>query len=372
MIYRFLHAADLHLGHDNFGIQSRILDFGAQLEKIKAIAIAEAVKLVILAGDVFNSPNPDPWSSKALRKFADDLCLLGIHIVVNTGNHDRYPLKLDGQEITRVESMSDAINAMPAHNGLQLYPAGRPSTLNLRLASLNWMPSSKIPQALQDLPQELDVLVMHQSCSGFLPSIAACEMQLEWLAGKARYVALGDLHISKELRPSENTVVAYPGSTEMCSLSESLIKTVNVVELDLENRQAPPVIRKVEISTRPVTTLVIDTPEALEQVRNFRPASDSLVVFKYAQEFEREVKIISNCMQADGRAAFGVEQSLPKLVASETFTASQETAGEEMSELLQRRFADQSLLASAAADLWNNPENGAEILDQLETQLCAS
>lgn len=367
--FKFLHSADLHLGHSNFGIEGRVADFAAQLPKIRDIAVAEQVRLVILAGDVFESPDPDPFSAQAFREFAEQLEDLKIDLVAVAGNHDRHALDIAGLDrVTRVESIHRNVNRGLSCDGkLLTAPLPGSPAKRLRMAALDWMPSTKIPSALQELPQDLDVLVMHQSCTGFLPAVAVCEMQLEWLAGKARYVALGDLHISKELRVSDNTVAAYPGPTEMNKLDERQTKSVNVVTLDLDDRTAAPAITKVPLSTREVITLKVDCAEDLSELRAWAPANpQALVVFKYSQEFEREVKQISSAMIAGGQVAFGTEQSLPKAVATETFAANQESAGMEMAELLQARFSDDPLLGSAAVDLWNNPDNSNEILNQLE------
>ena len=371
-LYKFLHAADLHLGHSNFGNEGRIKDFADQLDKIHDIAIAQKAQMAILAGDVFDSPDPDPYSVTAFRLFAEKMFKAGISLVAVTGNHDRHATRIGDDPVTRVESVHSHINYSIGGSGkLALFEAGMGAAHALRIAALDWMPSSKVSAALEALPENLDVLVMHQSCSGFLPGIAACEVQLEWLADRARYVAMGDLHISRELRPGDNTVVAYPGSTERCSLGEPADKTVNIVTLDLSDRTAPPLIEKVALPTRPIIELTVDSPEDLEELRAWKPASpDIMVIYKYAPEFEREVKIISSAQAAAGHVAMGIEQSLPKVVVTETFAANQQLAGAEMNELLVARFNDAPLLAGAATDLWNNPENATAILDSLENQLC--
>jgi DNA repair protein SbcD/Mre11 len=92
---RILHVADLHQGllthswpDPATGIPSRLLDVAKCWHDAVAIAIARKVQLVIVAGDIFHTRNPDAMS---LNLFAEGLRFLehvGIPTVIVAGNHD--------------------------------------------------------------------------------------------------------------------------------------------------------------------------------------------------------------------------------------------------------------------------------------------
>jgi endonuclease III len=94
-----------------------------------------------------------------------------------------------------------------------------------------------------------------------------------------------------------------------------------------------------------------------------------LVVFKYESEMADAVEKLSEAMRLEGRIASSHLQSLPKIIATETFSSSKDSADLEMSEILAERFEKDSIELSAAVDLWNNPDNSDQILQQLESQL---
>lgn len=369
--FKFLHSADNHLGKTNFGHTERLLDFAGVLVQIKNIAVREQCELIILAGDVFDSPDPDPTSADVFRAFCEQLSQLGIYLVALTGNHDRHPLKIPGQDglPTRVESMGSNVNSLRStlNNGAWRVPVKNPAYANqtVTLVAADWMPASKIPEFLKGLPAELDILAMHQSCSGFNPKIATTEMELEWLAGKAKYVAMGDLHMRKEMRPSPDTIVAYPASTEMCSMDESPDKSVNVVTFNLETRE----VEKIDyhpIARRAIIEVRIESPEQLAMAREtFKANPESIVLLKYAPEFAREAKAMGQEWTAMGKTQVVIDQPLPKITTTDTFTCSKESADVEMVEVIEGILAGHEAEKQAAVSIWNNPDNVTEILAAL-------
>lgn len=83
---RILHTADWHVGR-RLGRHDRTEEFRAVLDEVAAIAEAEQVDLVIVAGDVFDRPSPPV---EALSLGLGALLRLARHcpVVVVAGNHD--------------------------------------------------------------------------------------------------------------------------------------------------------------------------------------------------------------------------------------------------------------------------------------------
>lgn len=86
---RFIHTADLHLGKSLEG-RSRGEEQAAVLEEIALLAEEQAVDLVLLAGDIFDSFNPSAEAERLLYAFLHRLCADGTRaVVVIAGNHDQ-------------------------------------------------------------------------------------------------------------------------------------------------------------------------------------------------------------------------------------------------------------------------------------------
>jgi exonuclease SbcD len=84
---KLLHTADWHVGKMLRG-RSRADEHRAVLAEIAALAAAEDVEVVIVAGDVFDTAAPNPESEQIVYQALLDLAATGAHVVVVAGNHD--------------------------------------------------------------------------------------------------------------------------------------------------------------------------------------------------------------------------------------------------------------------------------------------
>jgi DNA repair protein SbcD/Mre11 len=90
---RFLHTADLHLSRP-FGIlppqlaEERRRDQRRAIIRIADLAIDREVDVVLIAGDLFDSPDPDPTDLEAFVKECTRLSDAGKLIFAIPGNHD--------------------------------------------------------------------------------------------------------------------------------------------------------------------------------------------------------------------------------------------------------------------------------------------
>ena len=77
--------SDLHLGYRQYGLVDREEDFYQQFHNCCSILNKEEVEMVIIAGDIFDKPNPSP---RAMHEYAKGIKNLGNKIVVAIkGNH---------------------------------------------------------------------------------------------------------------------------------------------------------------------------------------------------------------------------------------------------------------------------------------------
>jgi len=84
---RLLHTADWHLGKVLKGVD-RLPEQGAVLDEIVGVAAGEAVDLVVVAGDVFESGAPPADAQRLAFETLLALRATGADVVVVAGNHD--------------------------------------------------------------------------------------------------------------------------------------------------------------------------------------------------------------------------------------------------------------------------------------------
>ncbi len=133
---RILHTADWHVGKLLRG-RSRLDEHEAVLDELVDVADSEAVDLVIVAGDLFDTASPAPDAEQLVYRALLDLAGRHRHVVVVAGNHDN-PRRLAALQalfaLARVHIASQV--ARPADGGvLELDVGGQPA----RIALLPWL-----------------------------------------------------------------------------------------------------------------------------------------------------------------------------------------------------------------------------------------
>ena len=84
---RFLHTGDWHVGKAMRG-RSRADEHRAVLAEVAALAEAEQVDAVLVAGDLFDTAAPSAESEQIVYEALLALARTGAHVVVVSGNHD--------------------------------------------------------------------------------------------------------------------------------------------------------------------------------------------------------------------------------------------------------------------------------------------
>jgi exonuclease SbcD len=84
---RVLHTSDWHIGRTIRG-RSRADEFIAVLAEIAAVAVTEAVDLILVVGDIFDTAAPTAEAEQIAYRALLDLAATGATVVVVSGNHD--------------------------------------------------------------------------------------------------------------------------------------------------------------------------------------------------------------------------------------------------------------------------------------------
>lgn len=96
---RLLHVADVHLGasYSGFGdlAVERAREVVAAFRRLPEVAAEARADAVVVAGDLFDGPHPDPKALAAVREVLREFVDLCIPLFLVPGNHDAITLKLN-------------------------------------------------------------------------------------------------------------------------------------------------------------------------------------------------------------------------------------------------------------------------------------
>ncbi len=261
---KILHTSDWHVGRAMRG-RSRAEEHIAVLAEIAAIATAEAVDVVLVVGDLFDTASPTPESERIVFRSLLDLVATGATVIVLAGNHDNHrrlqalqPLLELGGVITR------AMFARPDAGGV-IEVVSRDGVERAKVAVLPFLSQRFVVKAselmemdAQDHGQMYDTRVrslLEALCEGFGPdtvNIVAAHLTVgggrlgggeraahtvfEYEVGAtgfpstAQYVALGHLH-RRQRMPGAGQL-HYCGSPLQLDFGETAdVKAVLVVDV---------------------------------------------------------------------------------------------------------------------------------------------
>ncbi len=85
---RFAHLADVHLGHRQYGLWERALDYNRAFTTAVDEIVARKVSFALIAGDLFDSRLPAAFAVRAAFRDLGRLKAAGIPVYAIRGNHD--------------------------------------------------------------------------------------------------------------------------------------------------------------------------------------------------------------------------------------------------------------------------------------------
>ena len=211
--------SDLHLGHRQYGLREREFDFYEQLQKCVTKLNKHHCKIVIIAGDIFDKPNPSP---EAIHKYIDIVGKLKCNtIVAIKGNHtmllrdDHYAVdELVAEEIDNYILLEDK-NWTQNEISIDGITYRGPTELD-KLIKIQKKMASNI-----DEDESFNILVVHQAFKEF------CGFTNEELSIKDfdytpyNVIICGHIHSRKHTFLDENTIFLQPGSIERLNTEEA-------------------------------------------------------------------------------------------------------------------------------------------------------
>ena len=234
-MFRFLHAADLHLDSPLCGLEEyagapvelfRRAGRGA-LENLVQLAIQQEVQFVLLAGDIFDGDWPDVNTGLFFVAQMSRLQQRGIPVYVVSGNHDA------ANRMTR---------QLPYPKNVYLFPSDQPKSLEVPGLPVVVHGQSYSRHDLQEnlavgYPSPaagcFNIGLLHTALTGREghQPYAPCSLgQLRALGYD--YWALGHVHQRESLLEGARPLMEFPGNTQGRHIRETGAKGCLIVEVD--------------------------------------------------------------------------------------------------------------------------------------------
>jgi DNA repair exonuclease SbcCD nuclease subunit len=234
MRFRFIHAADIHLGYEQYNLPARADDFARAHFGMVEHAVSVGADFVLIAGDLFHRANADAWTLKQATHGLNLLRQAKIPVVAIEGNHDaqHYRKNLSWLEYLCDQDLLYLLNVQTTNGIRSLVPfdleTRRGSWIDLagaRIYGIKYY-GAMSARVLEELYEELEpgpggytILMLHAGLEGQVPHLhgGLTHAQIAPLHKTIDYLALG--HIHKRLLV-EYDWVFNPGSTETNSMEE--------------------------------------------------------------------------------------------------------------------------------------------------------
>jgi DNA repair protein SbcD/Mre11 len=234
MQLRFIHAADIHLGYEQYNLAARADDFARAYFEMVDYAIGVNADFVAIAGDLFHKANTDAWTLKQATAGLQSLREARIPAIVIEGNHDaqHYHKHLSWLEFLCDQELLYLLNVHRQPGGLvDMVPFDmeerRGSYVDVAGARIYGMKyhgaaTARVLEQVRDSiepgPQGYTVMMMHAGLEGQVPHLhgGLTPAQVEPLRPTVDYLALG--HIHKRLMMED--WLYNPGSLETNSMEE--------------------------------------------------------------------------------------------------------------------------------------------------------
>lgn len=242
---KFIHLADLHLGKRMYGYDLQ-QEQAYALEQIASLAAAKQVDAVVIAGDVYDSPQTSAEAMRLLDGFLTRLCKEGIEVIMIAGNHD-HPDRLsftsalleesriyiagryDGKDhrIERTDPFGQYVfHLVPFVRERDTLPACKATNTNEAF--------SYIRSQMELEEGKRHILVAHQFFGGSLSEgelrVGTIDQVDSSVLDGFDYACLGHLHGPQKVKADEHR---YAGTLMAFSLPEKeQTKSICLVELD--------------------------------------------------------------------------------------------------------------------------------------------
>jgi len=256
---KILHTADIHLGSQFIFLEDyaeeREKDFIKTFHRICSTAIEQSVDLVLIAGDLFDSPHPQPWVVEESKKGFEKLLQNNIEVALIAGTHDDI-IASDSVYHDSFWNQFHFLNEPILSKPKELILKGVP--LYLYGVSYNTLDfKDPLPSMRRIQKEGLHLGLLHCSIKDnpewkVMAKDLPCDTQ-ELFALNLDYLALGHYH-NYRLYEENGRFVSYCGSSEGKRFHEIDERFVNIIEYDSEKLS----VRKHAVQSKKMLSQYID------------------------------------------------------------------------------------------------------------------
>jgi exonuclease SbcD len=232
---RFIHAADIHLGYEQYNLVERADDFARAYLAVVDHAIQHRVDFILIAGDLFHRASADAWMLKQATAGLTALRYAGIPVVAVEGNHDAQHARkhLSWLEFLCDQELLILLNIQTAANGSRVLAPWDPDTrrgswidiAGVRIYGMKYYGAitarflDEVRDQIEPVPGGYTILMLHAGIEGQVPHLhgGLTPAQLAPFHENVDYLALG--HVHKRLAGLGGWIY-NPGSTETNSMEE--------------------------------------------------------------------------------------------------------------------------------------------------------
>ena len=269
-MFRFVHAADLHLDSSFRDLQKTELELSKKLRKatfdaydaLIQLCIDQEVQALLIAGDIFDGKERSIPGQLAFVKGLERLSRARIPVFICHGNHD--PLDLWDEAI--VASIPVGVHQFGATAECVPVNPGDPSSP--LICGFSYPTREVRENVLQAFPEgdsdRLTIGLLHANVGGDADHDAYAPCTVEELCQKKGYDywALGHVH-TRAIKHEQHPAIVYPGNTQGRHINEQGPRGVYVVhvddqkQVDLSHFEALDIVRwgEVEVSIQDIETL---------------------------------------------------------------------------------------------------------------------
>lgn len=344
---KFIQIGDTHVGYRQYGIRGREGDFQSAFSRLCELAIRQKVDAAVFTGDTFETVRPTVADINFVREQVGRMKAAGIEVIGIEGNHDA-----TGGEIIKA---------------IDVEPLGSKTVKGIKFHGINFC--SNFEEHLSGVPEDTDVLVMHQTLNEIAELFGDVSADaIVKAVPNLRYVSLGHIHnpstIARTTSEGKECFFTYNGSTEMNEISESQQKTVPIVTITKTGTPAKTALYDLE--ARKVHKIALTTEEEISEFRrNIKDYRDSLV---YVVSDTSVTKMISAILKE--ATEHGILYTLSTVSKSSTIDLTKVKTWErsrstvDLKKIIQEDFGERSAEQSVVSGLLDTPDNMKTIIEE--------
>ncbi|MEM3731285.1 MAG: DNA repair exonuclease [Candidatus Bathyarchaeia archaeon] len=224
--FSFVHAADLHLGYSQYGLEVRREDFDRAFKEVVDKTIELKPDFMIIAGDLFHQARPSNVTLENAIKNFRRLREAEIPVLTVDGSHDSAPNVITGSILNPLDS-AGLIYHLPRHEGACwrkpecCYVYGLPN-FRTRRRTEEMLPQFVEQNKPTPDPNLFNIIVFHMALDipGVKPPYMEAEASPELIPDGFDYYAAGHVHTPYQEK-FKNGLLVYSGCSETVNYDEA-------------------------------------------------------------------------------------------------------------------------------------------------------